>query len=356
MSNRRLLVFLSAVLGIAVSCKQLEVKNLPYSIGGVDEMVVVLNAVDSTDTLFQAIDQYLGAIYNNTPQPEYRFGVTYIDVATYRSTFQKHRNLLFIGDLETPGDFSQFISELVGVETLKKVRSAGASFYLPLEDVWAKPQYVEAIVAADRTLLLAGIDTIMQGLTDRISQRELEKIRKNQFLPGHNNQVETVLREQHQIDMQVPSEFTMLKASNDNFIFLRKSTIDLTATIMIYYEPYTDSAQLNPTYLLHLRDSLGHQYESSRVPGSYMQTEYRAPSEHNVINLNGYYCLESRGLWRLINDFMGGPFINYWIVDEANNRLVYIDAYVYAPDMRKRPQIRQLESVISTYGLSSFGD
>jgi hypothetical protein len=92
MSNRRLLVFLSAVLGIAVSCKQLEVKNLPYSIGGVDEMVVVLNAVDSTDTLFQAIDQYLGAIYNNTPQPEYRFGVTYIDVATCSlSATSKHR-------------------------------------------------------------------------------------------------------------------------------------------------------------------------------------------------------------------------------------------------------------------------
>jgi hypothetical protein len=356
MSKARFVIFLALVFSVVVSCKQLEVKNLPYSIGGVDEMVVVLNAVDSTDTLFQVIDSYLGAIYNNTPQPEYRFGVTYIDVATYRSTFQKHRNLIFIGDLETPGDFSQFISELVGVETLKKVRSAGASFYLPLEEVWAKPQYVEAIVAADRTLLLAGIDTIMQGLTSRISDRELAKIRKNQFLPGHNTQVEKVLREQHQIDMQVPSDFTMLKASEGNFIFLRKSTIDLTATIMLYYEPYTDSAQLNPAYLLHLRDSLGHQYESSRVPGSYMQTEYRAPAEHNVINMNGYYCLESRGLWRLINDFMGGPFINYWMVDEANKRLVYIDAYVYAPDMRKRPQIRQLEAVISTFGTGSLGE
>ena len=38
-------------------------------------MVVVLNSVDSTDTLFRVIDEYLGASYGYTPQPERRFNV-----------------------------------------------------------------------------------------------------------------------------------------------------------------------------------------------------------------------------------------------------------------------------------------
>lgn len=344
------------LLGVAtlVSCKELEVKNLPYSIGGVDEMVVVMNSIDSTDTLFRVIDSYLGATYGNTPQPEYRFGVTYVDIATYESTFSKHRNLIFIGDLEGATNFSKFVRELIGEETFGKVKASGTSFYLPLENLWARPQYVETIVATDRDLLLADIDNIMQGLVERISERELKKIRNNQYIPGHNVQVEKMLADEHGIDMQIPSDFHLLEKSNENFIFLRKSTIDLTSTIMIYYEPYVDSTQLNPVYLLHLRDSLGIEYEGSRVPNSYAQTEYRVSRSHDTISLNGYYCLESRGLWRLVNDFMGGPFLNYWLVDEANSRLVYIDAYVYAPDMRKRPQVRQLEAVISTFGLRNL--
>ena len=49
----------------------------------------------------------------------------------------------------------------------------------------------------------------------------------------------------------------------------------MTASIMIYWEPYSDSAQLKPEYVLHLRDSLGLTYESSKVANSFMQTEYR---------------------------------------------------------------------------------
>jgi len=356
MRKQKLAALLLLITTVLVSCKELEVKNLPYSIGGVDELVVVLNSVDSTDDLFNAIDSYLGATYSNTPQPEFRFGVTYVDVATYESTFSKHRNLVFIGDLEGSTNFTKFVRELIGEETYGKIRASKTSFYLPLNDIWARPQYAETIVANDRDLLLADIDNIMTGLVDRISKRELAKIRNNQFIPGHNVQVEQMLEKEHKIAMDIPKDFTLLDTEGENFLFLRKSTIDLTASIMIYYEPYVDSMQLNPVYLLHLRDSLGAEYESSRVQGSFAQTEYRVPRSHDTITVNDMYCLESRGLWRLVNDFMGGPFINYWIYDEANKRMMYIDAYVYAPDMRKRPQVRQLEAVISTFGKRSLGD
>ena len=58
---------------------------------------------------------------------------------------------------------------------------------------------------------------------------------------------------------------------------------------------------------------------------------------------------DQRGLWRLVNDFMGGPYINFWVYDEQHNRMVYLDGYVYAPDMRKRPLVRQLEAILTSY-------
>ena len=70
--------------------------------------------------------------------------------------------------------------------------------------------------------------------------------------------------------------------------------------------------------------------------------------EQKEINLNGIYVNELRGLWQMERDFMGGPYINYSMVDEQNNRVVCIDGYVYAPKFDKREFLREQEALIKT--------
>ena len=60
-------------------------------------------------------------------------------------------------------------------------------------------------------------------------------------------------------------------------------------------------------------------------------------------------AIETRGLWRLFNDYMGGPFVNYCFRDSQGQRLVMIDCFVYSPKQSKRDQLMQLESV--AYGI-----
>jgi len=45
---------------------------------------------------------------------------------------------------------------------------------------------------------------------------------------------------------------------------------------------------------------------------------------------------------------MGGPFVSYSQVDSANNRVIVAEGFVYAPEKKKRPFIRQLEAAIQT--------
>jgi len=47
-------------------------------------------------------------------------------------------------------------------------------------------------------------------------------------------------------------------------------------------------------------------------------------------------------------DFMGGPFINYTMVDQRHQRVVTIDGYVYYPSKDKKNLLRQLEALIYT--------
>lgn len=339
---------LFSVLVFFITCKPSENPTLPYSVGGVDEMVVVLEKVDSASALFLTLDSTLGRTYGGTPQPEHRFNILYTDLQGLNATFVRHRNIVFIGSFSRQSEYTTFISNLIGEQNKGKVLNANSTFFLTRENLWSRPQYVEIIVAANDSLLISGIDNTLNSLIDRTSDRELLKIRNNQYLPGDNKEVEALLRDKHKIQMRIPSDFKMLQSSNGNFIFLRKSTIDQSTAIMIWYEPYRSAAQLTPEYAIKKRDSLGTLYESSKVPESYMISEHRLPFIVDTINYNGSFCIETRGLWRLVNDFMGGSFINYWIYDEKNNRVIYLDGYTYAPDLKKRPIIRELQSILTT--------
>jgi len=58
------------------------------------------------------------------------------------------------------------------------------------------------------------------------------------------------------------------------------------------------------------------------------------------------YTVEVRGLWRVEGDFMGGPFVSLTTVDEARNRVVTVEGYVFAPRYNKRNYLREVEAVV----------
>ena len=75
-------------------------------------------------------------------------------------------------------------------------------------------------------------------------------------------------------------------------------------------------------------------------------SEEYMPIISNKIDFNGKFAVETRGLWELENDFMGGPFVNYTLVDEKRNKVITLDGYVYAPNAPKRDLMIQMEALI----------
>ena len=65
----------------------------------------------------------------------------------------------------------------------------------------------------------------------------------------------------------------------------------------------------------------------------------------------GMRGLQARGIWRMEKDFMGGSFVTYLLPDAKNKRIIFIDAFVYAPGQKKRPEMRRLDTVFSTFKL-----
>ena len=48
---------------------------------------------------------------------------------------------------------------------------------------------------------------------------------------------------------------------------------------------------------------------------------------------------------------MGGPFVSHSVVDEKNNRVIVVEAFVYAAGQKKGKFIRKLEASLYTLKL-----
>ena len=63
--------------------------------------------------------------------------------------------------------------------------------------------------------------------------------------------------------------------------------------------------------------------------------------------------MQTRGLWRMTADLMGGPFVRYTFYDTAQQRLYIFFGMIYAPQHRfrgqKREFLRQIEVIARTF-------
>lgn len=58
--------------------------------------------------------------------------------------------------------------------------------------------------------------------------------------------------------------------------------------------------------------------------------------------------LSERGLWEMKGDAMGGPYVMRRICPGKGKDEIIIIGFVYAPEMKKKILIKQLEAAIST--------
>ena len=65
--------------------------------------------------------------------------------------------------------------------------------------------------------------------------------------------------------------------------------------------------------------------------------------------VNGFYTVQARGIWEMVNDFKGGSFISNLMLDQDKNELIFIDGFLYAPALdKKRNHMQELDLILSS--------
>ncbi|MDZ7848068.1 MAG: DUF4837 family protein [Owenweeksia sp.] len=148
--------------------------------------------------------------------------------------------------------------------------------------------------------------------------------------------------------VKVPADYE-LEYSTKNLAVYWKKGLRSDQGIIMYTEPLPEEDGVIGDRIIPLRDSLTQLYIPGEKEGSYMKVEDLLPPKFENRQLDGHFCIETRGLWRTVNDFMGGAFINYTIFDEVNNQRIMLDGFVYAPELNKRNMLLEMEAILQTF-------
>ncbi len=323
-------------------------RQLPDASGRIDEVLVVMDAELWEDTTLNSIGSTVRDLlqqeFPGLPQPEPYFTLSYIDPVKMVPLLQRASNMIYIGTTTGQGLGSRTIQEYI--KNLSPETRQKAEYMFSAKDVWAKPQQVTFVYADTREGLLNVLLNNEENIIKRLQKPENAKALRNAYASQVNHDLTNTLKEEFKLDLKIPNSFRFVKKTEDLF-WVRQDIEGEVSNMMIRVIPFTNDSMYSGKYAIIARDEVG-KYFFTDTPGSHMITDLRFEPIQETVKIDGDLAIESRGLWRMSKDFMGGPYVNYCFKDKKNNRIIILDGNVYAPQWKKRRPIRKLENLLKS--------
>ena len=147
--------------------------------------------------------------------------------------------------------------------------------------------------------------------------------------------------------MKFPTAYRYAK-TEDDFFWIRKDIKHGSMEILVYEVPMQviDKDTNVIGNIIKMRDSIGEQHVPGPNEGSFMITEEAYAPYLFETKIDGKFAYETKGTWEVKGAFMAGPFINYAVRDEENDRYLVLEGFVFKPSNTKRDNIFELESIL----------
>ena len=294
------------------------------STGGTAEILVVVQNDDQWNgRIGDSLRHFFMDYQYGLPQPEARNELKHIKEAGFSDLFMKNKCIL---QVEINPSLEKAVAETA-------------------VDLWAAPQRYVKISAPNITTWVELFDKQKEVYQQWFDVVERARI-LNVFRPTKDEAIEKAVAKKFGFTLTVPQGFYIAKDEPD-FMWLRKELERSSACIVIYQTPYLDTLQFEVNSLVAMRDMMMQQHIPGPSEGSYMgtETEFVPPLVTTVNDFPAGYTKEMRGMWKVVNDFMGGPFVSYTFADSRTGKLVTVEGYYYEPNQKKRNMLLQLEAI-----------
>lgn len=313
---------------VLISCNNTGEKDtsfLPKSLGNINSLQVVITNDLWNGDVGEVIRDYFAAPTDGLPQEEPLFSMNQMPPSTFTGFARKYRN---------------FIQIAIGEDEVVSIR----------QDPYAKPQIGVFITAPTNERLEALI---------RENQEKILAVLRNSEIKENQRRISISLKrldslKAHMgVTLRIPSAYRIVLATDD-FYWIRKDLKSGSTNVIIYEVPINligkDSTIIGD--IIKVRDSIGASYLPVEDEGLFITEEAYAPYLFTS-EIDGRFAYETKGTWEVKDKYMAGPFINYAVKDEINNRYLILEGFTYAPSVQKRNLQFELEAILKSAKLEN---
>lgn len=320
---KRTISIIAALLALA-GCKGTG-SLLPNVSGKAGEVIVVIDKTDWEGSLGNATRELLACDCPYLAQQEPLYTLANVNPSGFGDLFKVHRNIVFYNlnpQLDT-----------IAVSYQK--------------DVWATPQIVIQVSAPDADGAIRALQQNGETIISAIEQAERDRVIAN-----------SIRYEEKSIAPQVADIFGgsphfptgyKLKKKTDDFVWIADEKQYTMQGIFIYRYSVLDNEPFSEKSIISHRNEV----LKANVPGmfdnTWMTTSDFFPAKINFSRYRGRQFAETRGMWEVQNDYMGGPFVSHSFYSQDGFDIIVAEAFVYAPKYDKRQYLRQVESILYSW-------
>jgi len=319
------------VLALAVSCSSTnedgspkkKQRILPPSSGTHSELLLVMTDEMWLGSTGEAFREIFLAEQEGLPQPESYFDIDRVEPGEVNGLLKKTKSIIWVELSDT-------------------------SFVKMQKDLWSRPQRLVRITAPTKEEVITTMRASAEQIVSAYKEHDMGviqgRLRKSAYAYTHEN-----LKKMGITNMLLHKGFDPTLDKEDLKIFATK-TVRTVQYIVVSERPMSEGMVSVDDVISH-RDSIGKHFFEGTRDGSYMSTELLIPPTISNTEISGMFALETRGLWKMNGDFMGGPFLSYTIYDEKNDRILTIESLVYGPTAKKRNVVLELEATMRSIKL-----
>jgi len=322
LKNITLLVFFLVTF---ISCYKDDKITLVGSTGRINHVLIVIKNSDWQGEVGAALREIITEPLLGLPQEEYQFTINHVAPGTFNSLFKRTRNIMFVG------------------------YDKKENFYTN-KNIYANPQITLSILAENKEALIANIKSHKSEIISTFKDNDLIVYQKKITKDFHKlNTIKTF----NQLNFSLKIPFAYKQVEDDgNFLWFRNTIRKGFLNIIAYEVPLSVKDTLRIQNIVKYRDSIGLKYIPGQFENTYMKTEPQLKPFTKNVKIFGLDAIESRGLWVVEGDYMGGPFISYAINDIKNNRILIIEGFSYSPSAKKRDFVFEMEAILKTVKLN----
>lgn len=320
---KKALLFLTCLLPL-VACEEISKDDKGIqaeSSGNINNLSVVIERELWSGEVGEAIREHLAGPVDGLPQEEPLFSISQMPSESFQGFARRNRIFL-------------------------KVEEGKPASVKVAENAYAKPQMGVVIQGETQEEIIDLIESNSEKIIDLLKKTELKERQRriSKSLADDSRLVEKL-----GVSLDFPSSYRYAKEAED-FVWIRRDLTSGSMELLVYEVPLSTFEKDTNVIgnIIEMRDSIGEEHIPGRLDGGYMITEaaYAPYLYHSQID--GKFAYETRGTWEVNNDFMGGPFVNYAVRDEENNRYVILEGFMFRPSAAKRDHMFELEAILQS--------